>query len=575
MTMVMQDYLVDALRIDRIGGPTELDGLEDVPLDKWWGDANPNDPRIAYERFIDACRLLVEESRKRDGYKYAIFGCNNPDGTVPLKYFANFLRSSKYQKLLPYWWTPQHDIAMFRYASRKGGGFYIFDKRQINDAIAIWGSPTARTLMGLAARIEKKIIKKSDEISSAIAEVFCGALTGDGTVPNRELGEYQGEGIPCRYGVGCKRRDCWFMHPKLVTPTGHLQRKEGGISTKYIVDHCIDMADGKEKLIKMLDFLQISVKSDHHVRRALIDPRNKKAALSQAEKFLHEEAKSGNSMAQYIWGKMQGEPCFTCLGKDGIQRNQMIKFWTSSALTGNAYAQMGLAKIHLDAGYLPVAIHWYKRSLGTAAVPEAAYYLGVAYGKQEFPDAGVPIQYEKSAKYYAEALGPSLPNINPFTSNADPDDMEHSLMFSVMIYGPNNTLQQEYQRYSMHNLDIVDLYLSYPDRAPIPNTKIAPLPVESTDTCALCERRPNQGEKALASCKSCYKVKYCNEICERGHWTEGHKADCNVAKSKTSKASDIESNSKGSRTEPWHMHKLHLLLASGFLLVGLVWRKYK
>ena len=100
-------------------------------------------------------------------------------------------------------------------------------------------------------------------------------------------------------------------------------------------------------------------------------------------------------------------------------------------------------------------------------------------------------------------------------------------MFSVMVYGPSNTLQQEFQQYSIRNLDKVDRYLSHPETAPRPNTKTAPLPVECGDTCALCERRPNQGEKALASCMNCHKVKYCNEICQRGHWTEGHKAKCN------------------------------------------------
>ena len=99
--------------------------------------------------------------------------------------------------------------------------------------------------------------------------------------------------------------------------------------------------------------------------------------------------------------------------------------------------------------------------------------------------------------------------------------MDDSLMFSVMVYGPSNTLQQEFQRYSMGNLDTVELYLKHPERAPEPNTHVAGVPVESTDRCALCNRRPNQGEKGLASCKSCYTVKYCNEICQRGHWTEG------------------------------------------------------
>lgn len=124
-------------------------------------------------------------------------------------------------------------------------------------------------------------------------------------------------------------------------------------------------------------------------------------------------------------------------------------------------------------------------------------------------------------------MGPTLPNVDPFTSNFDPDDTDSSLMYSVMIYGPTNTLQQQFQQYSTRNLDIVDRYLAHPESAPRPDTKASPYPVESEDTCALCGRRPNEGEKSLASCNSCYKVKYCNEICQRGHWTEGHRSECN------------------------------------------------
>lgn len=144
------------------------------------------------------------------------------------------------------------------------------------------------------------------------------------------------------------------------------------------------------------------MKSDlFDVTRNLIDPRNKNVSLSQAEKFTHGEAKSGNNpMAEFIWGKMLGNP-------EGVQKNQMSKFWTSSALKGNAYAQVGLTGLHRKAGYLPVAIQWYERAFVTAAIPEAAYYLALAYGKRELPeypaDAGLPIQYEKAARYYVSS----------------------------------------------------------------------------------------------------------------------------------------------------------------------------
>ena len=105
--------------------------------------------------------------------------------------------------------------------------------------------------MGLAARLETKLRKKHDEISIAISEAFYAACTGEDDITTREKGKLQGGGIPCRYGAGCKRRDCWFMHPKLETPTEDLvRRKYDGVSSKYIVDHCIEKANGKMNLIK-------------------------------------------------------------------------------------------------------------------------------------------------------------------------------------------------------------------------------------------------------------------------------------------------------------------------------------
>eukprot|EP00581_Thalassiosira_minuscula_P013879 CAMPEP_0183736128 /NCGR_PEP_ID=MMETSP0737-20130205/48548_1 /TAXON_ID=385413 /ORGANISM="Thalassiosira miniscula, Strain CCMP1093" /LENGTH=562 /DNA_ID=CAMNT_0025970059 /DNA_START=135 /DNA_END=1823 /DNA_ORIENTATION=- len=531
------DALMNAL-MGRL--PCELDELEDVPLDGWWGDATPEDPRIAYERFIDACRLFVEETGKRDGRLFAYFGYE-PDRTTNcmwLKNFANCLRSAKYQKLMPHWWNPQHEIAMFRYGAKEDSDFYILNTRKVGDAIEVWGAPTARTITALAARLENKLRKQHDEVSDAIAEVFREAHSDDpediGIIPTREKGFGQGEGIPCRYGVGCKRRDCWFMHPKLELPTGDLVRKDNNevVYSQYIVDHCIEMANGKENLIKLIDYYQLSmVTNKFDVRQAVIDPRNRYTPLSKydTEKFIQGEAEKGNSMAQYLWSKMLGDPSFNCLRKNSKYRySKMIEFLTASALAGNALSRMGLAKLNLDGGYLPVAIHWYMKALASASFPEAAYFIGVAYGKEEYPEAGVPIQYNEAANYYlySYALGLSLPKLDPLSADFDPDDMDFSLMYSLMTLGPSNELQQEYQRLSIHNLYIVKRYLAFPHLAPVKDTKVAPLPVESTETCALCHRRPNVGEEELVGCKRCGEVKYCNKICQRGHWTEGHKDEC-------------------------------------------------
>ncbi|KAL7534261.1 hypothetical protein ACHAWF_004782 [Thalassiosira exigua] len=146
-----------------------IGGFETVVVDDWWGDASAEDPRIAYERFIDSCRLWVGQHERMDGREYAYFGYDTTgENTVPLKHFANFLRSAKYQKLMPIWWTPQHDIGLFRYGiDDPEGFFYIYNKSgDGTHAQRTWGYLTSIMLYALAARIGKRLIKKRDELSS-------------------------------------------------------------------------------------------------------------------------------------------------------------------------------------------------------------------------------------------------------------------------------------------------------------------------------------------------------------------------------------------------------------------------
>ena len=80
-----------------------------------------------------------------------------------------------------------------------------------------------------------------------------------------------------------------------------------------------------------------------------------------------------------------------------------------------------------------------------------------------------------------------LLNVDPYAGEYDPDDMDHSLMFSVVVLGPGNTRQQEYKRISTRNLDIVDRYLGNPCLAPVQD-KYPDCPTSSRvyrDVCTL------------------------------------------------------------------------------------------
>lgn len=135
-------------------------------------------------------------------------------------------------------------------------------------------------------------MKRHDEMSDAIAEVFLEAHSEDheyiGIIPTREKGTGQGEGIPCRYGMSCKRRDCWFMHPKIEIPTGDLVRKEedDDVSSNYIVDHCIESANHEPKSGR--------VEQD--------DGTYKSLNMSIGKKKLH--AKGPEGLAQMMYGTM-------------------------------------------------------------------------------------------------------------------------------------------------------------------------------------------------------------------------------------------------------------------------------
>ena len=115
----------------------ELEAIanQSLTLDQWWGSATHNNPRLAYERFIDAQRLAVEETCTTQGDvvgSYASAAEANP--AIALVYMANFLRSAKFLKLMPHWWNPQHDIGMFRLALDESSDFHLYHAMEVSDS---------------------------------------------------------------------------------------------------------------------------------------------------------------------------------------------------------------------------------------------------------------------------------------------------------------------------------------------------------------------------------------------------------------------------------------------------------
>ncbi|KAL7534260.1 hypothetical protein ACHAWF_004781 [Thalassiosira exigua] len=194
------------------------------------------------------------------------------------------------------------------------------------------------------------------------------------------------------------------------------------------MDHLIESAGDKETLIKLLDYHQI-----FFTKKDLVDPQHSKAVtLIEADRYLLENANGGNSMAQYLVGKMYGNPT--------------IPFGKPLARRKNELPQIGLGSLHIDDGNLPTAIHWFKRALDLVAVPEAAHSLGRAYAGESNAhilntESQVPVQYEVAAKYFARAAEICYQRMKyhwKIEDRYEPGNIEKNLSLSAMTQRQGN-----------------------------------------------------------------------------------------------------------------------------------------
>lgn len=498
----------------------ELEAIanQSIPLDNWWGAATPDDPRLAYERFIDAQRLAVEETYTTEGEAVGSYAsAARDDPAVALKYTANFVRSAKFQRLMPHWWNPQHDICMFRLALDETGDFYLYHAMEVSDSRQKWGYETTKLLRALAKKITDNFRYRHDEVKDSIVSIALGET------PSRETGSGKGSGVDCRYGTKCKRRDCWFAHPRIDLPPKSDETKQTACSTSSsqgLLKHCIEMAGTKDDLVQVQELYDIAVGVE-----AILNPSaGALRAQTQAQMTLKKKADEGNPMAQYMFGKLLRDSNIVVLGKPGVQRKKLHKLWTSSALSGCAFAMAGLALEHRDCGSLPTACIWWERALEVVDLPEAAYNLGVAYALNDTEDSdAIPINYEKAATNYAKTVDMDIK-----LDESSMEETDFKLLFHILLAeSPNNDDQAGYQKLAKHNLQSVERYMGNPERAPLEDHKDLSPYVESEDTCSLCNRRPRVGEKDLMTCTKCRRARYCNALCQRGHWGT-HQPNCVV-----------------------------------------------
>lgn len=514
----------------RVGANLDNIAKQAIPLDKWWGVATPEKPRLAYERFLEATRLAVELAYTRDGEAVGFYAAQaNGEDRLAISFLADFLRAAKIQKRMPRWWNMQHDLCMFRLAFVEDGQFYVFHAVEVSDVRKKWGYKTSKLLVALATAIygDYGVKFRYDELLSGVISIAIKKT------PARETGSGIGFDKPCRWGVECKRRDCWFKHPRLELPEENVQtrtRYDGVVcSTTNLLEHMIQLVDDDEsKLQEMYRLYELSVGVDRTrpARRANV------SEAIESQKELRKVANSGDIFAMYLFGKILKDVQMPLIGKQqshAARKAEAVRLWTASSLAGNAYAMAALARTHRDAGHLPTAVHWWRRALKHAEFPEAAYDLGVSYGLNEHEGSDeVPINYDQAAMYYAMVVDMDL---GYMTVDMNSLGDETPLAGHVLCESLSNSDQAGYQKLASANLLVMEKYLGNPTQAPLEDHKeLSPFVQEGADAyvCLLCSRHQRVGEKRMMSCSKCHSAYYCNAICQRGHWPS-HKLECGTA----------------------------------------------
>ena len=93
---------------------------------------------------------------------------------------------------------------------------------------------------------------------------------------------------------------------------------------------------------------------------------------SSAQGSLKEYADAQHPMAQYLLGKLIRDSDVPGLYKHGTKTKI---YRTAFALAGNAYAMVGLALEHEDAGYISTLLWWWKEAILQAHLPEASFNI--------------------------------------------------------------------------------------------------------------------------------------------------------------------------------------------------------
>jgi hypothetical protein len=455
-------------------------------------------------------------------------------------FLRGFLQAAFFCGYMPGWWSIVHRNEVLSLAC--DGTFSVKRAQEVFDVRIRWGYRTTKVLRTLGHCVRETMWNE---------DTGCRVRFFDNESRTRRMcsvcyqekfrlafveGQWRKDDRKCN---ACSDVD---MSRRVATsngPSDGLMVTGDGFSRVSLMDHLVEISGGGEEF-KTITYLYMSCLS-----HPMMQPYISAAKVIQHQKKLKEKSDAGDPMAQYLWGK-----CLKCdnvvvLGKTGAQFNAALKVWTLSARSGNAYAMAGLGLMHRDALEQPTAIHWWNRALALTAMPEAAYNIGVSFGLGQ---NGTPIDYSRAAIYYSRVVDIDLKDYSDSLLSAkafDSEDITKEIANQLLELGPNNDDQEGYQKLAKKNLSFVEGCLARPETARYAASSQSSPEVAFTgdaasnqssaedastgdeaSACATCQRRPGLGEKKLRSCSKCQKAKYCNSLCQKGHWSEHKMEEC-------------------------------------------------
>ena len=233
---------------------------------------------------------------------------------------------------------------------------------------------------------------------------------------------------------------------------------EHKFSKVSIVDHLVQVTPGTETGLDQLAKFAVSGNTAVLASQQVKMLKNGLSAGENAkdsQRLLLQSAEAGNPTAQYLWGKILAELEGEILVGPHVSNTRVqrlegaSRYWFYAAASGHAYAMAKLGRLFNEHGQTSDAINWWSRALAHAAIPEAAYNLGVCFGTGH---NGTPRDYELAAKYYSHAAQIDL------TAHGVRSTDPFGVPFKILnLITPNNDDQAGYQHLSVAALKSPEL----------------------------------------------------------------------------------------------------------------------